>query len=250
MKAEEHAPHVFDIQGRRLTYPTYFNAGSSAVAMFPVPAAAADALIGSSPFRAAQIWPGKALLTLACVHYADSDCGSYEEIGIGFIVRPLARSPRLPRVRTLLDLAGRGAANFVWRLPVTTPLACRAGIDMWGLPKTVEQIAYERRAEYASFALEMDGRAVLRLTMRAAGNRAQGPIVSPVYSVLRGLPHVSYLGQQYREVGVHLGGGASLELGNHPIADSLRSLKLPRRPLAASWMGRLRFEMSRPRPLF
>jgi hypothetical protein len=44
-------------------------------------------------------------------------------------------------------------------------------------------------------------------------------------------------------------GDGRLSLGDHPVADELRSLGLPKRPLLSAWMGRLAFEMSAPEKL-
>ena len=44
-------------------------------------------------------------------------------------------------------------------------------------------------------------------------------------------------------------GGATLELGNHPIADDLRSLGLPRSAVMSVWMERMRGRFESPEAL-
>ncbi len=118
---------------------------------------------------------------------------------------------------------------------------------MWGFPKTVEEIEYERSEERARFSLRMDGHDVLSYGVRPHGKQRRR-VEAPVYSVFEGAPHVSILSQEYEEVGFRFGSG-KLTLGDHSLADQLRSLGLPRRPLASTWMGRFQFEMGAPQKL-
>jgi hypothetical protein len=238
----------FEIEGRSLGYPTQFRDGSSATGLFVVPSRAANVLIVESGFQVAEIAPGRAILSLACVHYTDSDCGAYEEISLGFFVKKHGQATGLPYLGTWRDIIRGQAVNHTWKLPVTSRLANDAGVLMWGFPKTIEEIDFELSGGRASFTLRMDGRQVLSYSVRAQGKRHAPAAASPVYSVFEGAPHVSHLTQEYRDVGVRLGGGR-LRLGDHPLAEQLRGLGLPRRPLLATWMGHLSFEMSAPEKL-
>ena len=89
---------------------------------------------------------------------------------------------------------------------------------------------------------------VLSYSVKAQGNKDTATISPPVYSVLDGRPHVSYLTQTYRNASNKIAGGV-LELGDHPVADDLRRLGLPKKSLLSAWNGQLRFEMSHPEPL-
>jgi len=238
----------FDIEGQRLGYPTQFRDGSSATGLFVVPARAANALIAESGFEVATIAPGKGLFALLCVHYADSDCGVYNEIAMAFFVKTFGCRPALTYLRSWIDIVTGRAAIHIWRLPVTSKLARDAGIFMWGFPKTIEEIDFEIKEQRAQFTLRMQGEEVIRYSVRADGRRHQPPKTSPVYSVFEGAPHVGYLTQEYREMGIRLGDGR-LWLGDHHVAEELRGLGLPRRPLLSTWMGHLRFEMSAPEKL-
>ena len=238
---------TFEIEGRTLGYPSVYRDGSSALGLFVVPSRAANSLIAQSGFEVAEVAPARAIFSLA-VHYTDSDCGVYEEISLAFFVKQHGRPRGLPYVSTWRDILRSEAASHTWRLPVTTRLARDAGIRMWGFPKTLEAIDFARSGGRATFTLRKGEGEVLRYSVRASGRRYQRPSTTPVYSVFEGTPHVSYLTQEFREVGVRFGAG-QLRLGDHPIADELRSLGLPRRPLVSAWMGHLAFEMSAPEKL-
>lgn len=248
MADQDAGRHSFSIEGRTLGYPTEFRDGCSAGGLFAVRSRVADELIADSGFRVAEIAPGRAILALTCVHYTDSDCGRYEEIAQAFFVEPADGSGGVPYLRTWLDIARGRVASFTWKLQVTTPLSQQAGIRMWGFPKTIEAIDFERSDEEALASLRMDDREALRFSVPARGNRKPASVTTPVYSVFEGVQQVSRLSQVYRDVGYFPGGGR-LELGAGPLADALRALGLPRRPLLATWNGHLTFHMSAPRKL-
>ncbi|MBW2273030.1 MAG: acetoacetate decarboxylase family protein [Deltaproteobacteria bacterium] len=238
----------FDIEGERLGYPTRFQDGCAATGLFLVKSRVANELIADSGFTVAQVAPGRAVLTLNCVHYTDTDCGAYDEIAMAFFVEESSRRARVPYVGAILDIMRGQCPSYTWNIQVTSALSRDAGLLMWGFPKTIEEIDYQRSEEDATFRLRRDGQEVLRYSLRVQGEQQPAPLTSPVYSVFEGAQQVSYLNQEYREVGYQPGGGR-LELGGHALAQQLRTLGLPRRPLIASWMGHLCFSMSAPQKL-
>jgi hypothetical protein len=239
----------FEIEGKVLGFPSLYPDGSSAVGLFSVPARAAQALIRDSGFEVAELWPGRACFSLACCSYRESDCGPYNEISMAFFVKPMhGRSSAIPYLGTWLDIVRNDSATHIWKLPVTTRLAHDAGWQMWGLPKTIDEIDFEKADGRATFQLRMDGREVLRFSVPATGRRDQPPSASAVYSIYEGAPHVTILENEYHDFGMSFGGGR-LSLGDHPIADQLRGLGLPRRPLVSTWMGRFSLKVGPPEKL-
>jgi hypothetical protein len=244
----DHSPRRFEIEGKNLGYPTDFRDGSATMGLFVVSASEANSLIADSGFEVAKIAPGRAFFSLSCVHYTDSDCGVYEEIALSFFVKKMGQRRRLPYLSTWLDIQRGQIASYTWRLPVTSKLALDAGIFMWGFPKTIEDIDYENADGHATFTWRSGGKKVLSYSVPAQGTRQPATISPPVYSIFEGSPHVSYLTQTYRDTGYQLRGGI-LRLGDHSIADELRCLGLPRRPLFSTWNGHLSFQMSAPEKL-
>ncbi|MGB0436873.1 MAG: hypothetical protein ACPGVY_01935 [Mycobacterium sp.] len=240
----------FTIEGHRLTLPAQFRAGSSMVGVFVVPTARIRPRLVGTPFLPAEIAPGRTMMGLNCVRYTDSDCGAYEEIAFtAFVRRHDGPALRVPYASTLRDLISGNIGSFAWRLAVTTTLSRDAGLQIWGFPKTVEDLVYDQRPGAATMKWLDNGREVLRFTVPTAGTRTAREITPPVYSMLNGAAHVGRLTQNYRKVGYHRR-GASLIVGtNHPAADELRSLGLPKRPLITVSHGALSFSMSGSAPL-
>ncbi|MCP4625366.1 MAG: hypothetical protein GY850_17870, partial [bacterium] len=239
---------TFEIEGKTLGYPAKFQDAFSAVGLFVVPLSAAEEMISGSGFELAPVAPGKAMFTLSCVDYRESDCGAYREIAMAFFVKHYWRSNKIPYLGTWLDIVRDKANTFVWKLSVTSRLANDAGILMWGLPKTIEKIDFELSDGRANFSLSMDDQEVLSYSVRAQGKRSQPRGASPVYSIYENAPHVTYLAHDYKDMGVRLGDGC-LTLGSHPVARKLLGLGLPRRPVISSWIGRLSLDVDAPEKL-
>ncbi|MBW2420175.1 MAG: acetoacetate decarboxylase family protein [Deltaproteobacteria bacterium] len=238
----------FEIEGRSLGFPALFPDASSAVGLFVVSAVAADALIRDSGFEVAEVAPGRAIFSLSCCHYRESDCGVYREIAMAFFVKKQGQGSGIPYLGTWLDIVRDQAVTHIWRLPVTTRLANDAGLLMWGLPKTIEEIGFDVSGGRANFDLRMEGQQVLSYSVRAEGRRSQPRSASAVYSNYEGAPHVVYLEHENRDVGFRIGDGR-LRLGGHPVAEQLRGLGLPRRPLLSSWTGQLSLTVGAPQKL-
>ncbi|MDG2273894.1 MAG: hypothetical protein P8L39_16470, partial [Halioglobus sp.] len=67
-----HTDRRFNIEGADLGCPTLFHDGSTSVGMYVVSSQVANELIADSRFTVAEIAPGKAILSFACVHYTDT----------------------------------------------------------------------------------------------------------------------------------------------------------------------------------
>ncbi len=71
------------------------------------------------------------------------------------------------------------------------------------------------------------------------GNKRFPEQTLTTYSYIDGALHETSFVSAAEDLGVRLG-GAELVLGTHPVADSLRTLGLPKRALMSMWMGTMR----------
>ena len=242
-----HADRRFRIQGNDLGYPTLFHDGSTSIGMFVVSSKVANELIADSGFTVAQIAPGKALMSFAGVHYTDTECGKYEEIGCAFFVNKASGRPLIPYLGTWINILRSQQPSFTWFLPVTETTALECGIQMWGYPKTMEVIRHSKIDDHMVTTLHSGGEEILRYSVSGGGSRKLKPIDAPVYSIFEGAPHVGYLTQQFSDAAY--GRDGQLTLSDHALVAPLRRLGLPKKPLLSGHMGRLRFSMSAPQPL-
>jgi len=239
MTATPTTPTHYDIAGQRVAMPVLVRDASAGTAMFEVDAAAAQALVPGQDFRVVESSPGRAQLVLAVIDYRDNDLGDYDEVGITVFVVP----------RGADDSA---AGTFITHLPVNQRFTCDAGRQIWGFPKSVEDIAvdYGDGEGRVTTTLQMDGELVLRLTLPRGGSDEMAPLAMVTYSYIGGVPHSTAFSQGGTGAQVLVGGeGVTLELGSHPLADALRALGLPSPPVLSTWTERMQGRFDAPVPV-
>ena len=211
-----------EIDGRTITFPMEVTAMDAATMVFSVPADAAQRLLPGDDFDVIDIGGGVAQFVLALVDYLDNPWGDYLEINLGFLARPRGAAAEV-------------AGSFVYRMPVDQAFTCKAGNEVMGFPKTVEDLARTDADGRVTFTMHQEGEQILAVTFPAAPAAGEATRVDTV--------SYSYLHGEAREtpLALELGTGmidpadVAVELGSGPIADELRSLGLPKAPDFATW---------------
>lgn len=207
-----------------------------ATLVFSVPAAAAASLVPGAAFEVAEVADGVAQFVIAACDYRRNPWGNYDEINFGFLVHPAGQP----------DVVN----SFVYRMPVNQAFTCRAGNEVMGFPKTVEQIEVSYTDDEVEFRLAMDGVEAFRLTVpRAAGDGTPPAVVDTFsYSYIDGVPHETHLAMEMG-TGMIDPSAVRIELGSGPVADELRSLGLPTAPEFATWGEGLSATFHLPQPV-
>jgi hypothetical protein len=215
----------FEIQGRQVTLPVEVRDARVAAATFLVPAAAAQRIVDATGLRVRRLPGARAALSLAFVDYRDNDLGQYHELAVAFLV--------------MAHDGSKGVGAYIHQLPVDGEFTCEAGRTIWGFPKFVADLPMTDEGGVRRVILSDGGRPVVDLAVRRRplpmpGREATAPAYSFVDGVLRCTPWT------VRPAGVRGGpGGARVELGDHPIAEELRSLGLPKRAVFSSTIERM-----------
>jgi hypothetical protein len=216
-------PESYEIQGKTVSLPAVVRDASSGSVLYMVDAAEAAKLVPDA-FEVVEAAPGKTQFTVVIVDYRDNDLGDYDEVGLIFFVKPK-------------DQPDADLGTYIYKLPVNQSFTCEAGCSIWGFPKSVEQIDFQKDDESATCRLDMDGQHVLTLTVPRGGEgeTAEGDAVG--YTIIEGVAHKLVFSRGGRgELTVPGGEGVRLELGDHPIADELRALGLETAtPLVSAW---------------
>lgn len=203
-----------EIDGREITFPMEVPDFNAATVLWTVPAAAAAALLPGEAFEIAETAPGVTQFVLAACDYVDNPWGDYDELNLGFLVRPVAGPPE--RV-----------GSFVYRMPVNQAFTCEAGNRVMGFPKTVEGIDVGYTGSHATFRLTFAGEHAFTLTVpRAAPLGAPERIETESFSYLDGVPHATPLSMDMG-TGVVDPADVVLELGSGVVAEELAGLGLP-----------------------
>jgi len=236
MTIEPAEPRTYEIEGQTVTMPLVVGRADIGVATYLVNASKAQELLPASDLDVVELIPGRAMLTISCVDYVETDLGRYNEISLSFFVRKRGQQPTIPYAGSLADLVRGRLPTYIHRLPVTTILSREAGCQIWGFPKVVNEIRFRTKGDRYQCAWDADGKKVFRFSVRRGGNRTMPDSELATYSYIDDVLHSTRFVQGVDEMGMHLG-GAKIELGDHPIADELRGLGLPKGALMSMWLG-------------
>jgi hypothetical protein len=234
---EREAEASYIIQGRTVTMPAVVRDASSGTAMFLVPADAIRRLLPGDAFDVVEMAPGQAQAVVGFVDYRDNDLGDYNEVMIVFFVRPKA-DPAAPE------------GTFIYKLPVNQSFTCDAGCQIWGFPKSVEEIDIDYEEERVTCKLSVDGQHVFTLSLPRTRPQDgdDNDMEMTTYTYVDGPAAVAFT--QGGVTAVTPGGeGVKLELGAHPLADELRGLGLPTAPMLITWTEHMRGTFGAPRKL-
>jgi hypothetical protein len=220
----------YTVDRETVTIPVEVRSATMVAAQFLVDADAAQGVIDYSGLRIARPVGNKAVLALSGVAYADNDLGPYHEFAIAFVVEPHdARVDDRP--------SWKNPTTFIHRLPVNQQFTCTVGKGLWGFPKWVCEIEYRDRPGRTECVVSEKGELAVALEV----SRGLVPLPSSetemqAYSwddgVLRRTPWITRNGRASARPG-----GATVALGDHPMADDLRALGLPKRALMTTRVG-------------
>ena len=217
------------VLGRVVRVPVQIRSVRAFSATFAVDRAAAARLLPASSGLSLVGLGKRALLSVAALDYLDGDWGAYREVALTFVVR-----------------SESGATGiYLHKLPVSEAFTCEAGRRIYGFPKWVAGIDISERRGARSCALWSDGALVLSLDVRGHGRFAFGPVSVDAFAFADGTLRkcrftMSGAGLGVRPLGAHI------TLGSHELAAELRALGLPRRPIAATVIERMRAEFGPP----
>lgn len=228
----------FTIQGRTVTIPVQIRKARSWAATFSVDAEAAQALIAPTGLEVARMRPGKAIASLAAVRYEDGDLDRYNEVAVAFVVRR-HDAPETTSARRAMEVVRNRTGVYIHHLPVDQSFTLEAGRTIWGYPKFLADIEIDEQPKATRVTLRHDGVLVLSLTVRRGIKVWFGLPNLPTYTfmdgVLRRTPWETFPEGTRARIG-----GATLELGSHPIADELRSIGLPHRAVMTTTVPNVR----------
>lgn len=236
-----------EVAGRSVALPCLVRDASAATVTFVADAQALRERLPHPRLDVVEPIPGRAVVTISAVHYRDNDLGSYDEVSIATVVRLIDDPTPPPRWSSLIGAYRGGVGTCILRLPVDDEFSCLAGRQVWGFPKTVEDLDVTTHDGPTVAVWRAGGQDVLRMAVRSSGRLTLPSTEQITYSVLDGrLMRVPFV---LDASGVSLGpGGARIHLGRGPVADELRAFRLSR-PLFSVAIDVLRGRFEAPLPL-
>jgi acetoacetate decarboxylase len=235
---------TFSIAGRTITMPVEVRAAKNWIAAYSVDADRVRTLVEPTGLEVAEARPGKSLVTIGFVEYSDTDLGAYHEFMVGIAVRRHDAAPATARERAR-EVRQNRAGVYIHHLPVDDGFSMDAGRGIWGYPKTM--MAFERLEGGVTTGWRLRDGGTPVVTMRWSPRWFPMPrsAVPPTYTLLDGVLRMTPWESHPRRTWARPG-GVSLELGEGPIADDLRSIGLPKRALLAISVGEMRARFGSP----
>lgn len=233
------------VDGQEVGFPVVVRDASIATVTVLGSARGAREALSGTDLEPVTPLPGRALWTVSAIDYRDNDLGDYHEIAIAVVVRKKGRS----RLGSAADLARARLHTHITHLPVDQRFTYLAGRELWGFPKTIDQLHFDLVDGRLHATWARDGETILRLSAPASGRHRIPTTNLQTYTVMDGKTHVTDFTMGGREGSFGSGLGVDLELGEHPVADELRRAGLPGRPMSAIWIGRATGSFGRPDPV-
>jgi hypothetical protein len=211
--------------GERVELPIRYLDFSAMIGGFTARADKLQGLLPSKRLKPALFTPGKGVIAFSAFEYRELvDIPKYNEfaISIPVLYEPSVNIPGLP---LLAPQWFKTYGLYVHHLPVTTVLARDGGIEIWGFPKFLAEITFEEMGESLRCRVRAEGKDIITLEGEKLATKPQST-EWPTYSV-KGDELLKTRTQVQGEMGVSaLRGGVTYTLGDHPIADELRSLDI------------------------
>jgi hypothetical protein len=213
-----------EISGGTCEVPLLYRDVFAVAGVFAAPTLKLKELLPTSKLVPAEMYPGKGLLGFMAADYRDSTIGPYKEFLIMVPVRyrPRFNPPFLPVLRMAASLSFE---VFIWQLPLTSELGLRAGIDIWGFPKFLEDIEFREDGGKVTCSLYEGGKEILSLEVKKNAARMKTSFDYTTFSVkgreLLRTPVSGIsggLGRSFRP------GGARLILGDHELSRRIREI--------------------------
>lgn len=218
-----------DVGSARIDLPIRYYRDDCFMGVFTAAPEPVEALLPSDRLHPVTTTSGRALVAVVAWNYLETTVGPYGEVGVAVLCTLDRKLP--PLAGALLESASPAFGAFVAHLPVTTRIARDSGRTVWGYPKFVADMEFERLPAYQRVRLSEGGRHILSLRVRQSGLtvRDNRPLTTftargDELIVTRVPSRATY----------QLGSGArygDLELGDHPVAEQLRGLDLSGSPL-------------------
>ncbi len=211
--------------------PVFYRDTLSMTAVFTASSRAMRRHLPHGDMHLAELYPGRCLLAFSAFSYGSSDIGPYNEFSIAVLITYGKRS--LPGFGVLGQVRRRRLHAYVRHLPVTTEIARWGGVEMYGYPKFVADIAFARDADTLACTLRDGDAPVLTLRGKVLAGAPAPPLRIKTYSVKNGVPLRANVCTNFLACAATTRrDGAVLEIGgDHEIARELAAVGLGAAPV-------------------
>jgi Acetoacetate decarboxylase (ADC) len=213
----------------RLPFFSYDNA--SLTAIYTASTRKARKLLPHPAMNPIEMFPGRCLVAFSAFEYRKPDIDPYNEFSIAFLITFGER--QIPGMTVLRQMARRCFTAYTWQLPVTTEMARFLGIELYGYPKFLADITFDKGEEWIECRLSEKGEEILTLKGKVLPTSKGKGMTYATYSVIDQIPVKANMVTNPLEYAQTWNRrAATLTIGaNHPVSKTLREIDLSPNPV-------------------
>lgn len=199
----------------------------------------------ADPERVASVMPShrlkpvrlsakKAMVGIAAFNYIDTTIGPYGEVAV-VLPAVYSASPPPVLIPALLESWYPDFGMLVMHLPVTNTLARDAGRQEWGYANFVADMNFTITPEFMECRVSEKDQHILtlRIARRGMAMRDKKPLVT--FSVKEGNLLKTTIPQRCTTRSAIRPKDAFLQLGEHPVSETIRALEISDKPFASRY---------------
>ena len=141
--------------------PVFYYDTTTITAIYTASTGKVKKLLPLAQMNPIELSPGKCLVAFTAFEYRRTDIDPYNEFAIAFLVT--FDKPQIPFFTSALQIYRRRMTAYVWQLPVTTEIARVGGVELYGYPKFIADIKFEKQADHITCHLSEDDHKILSL---------------------------------------------------------------------------------------
>lgn len=188
------------------------------------PTARLKALLPSKRLHPYRITPWHSLVSITTYSYRESDIGPYNEVSISI---PVTLDKPTPLFTGSLRSVPKEQKTYMHHLPVTTEIAREVGVEFASYPKFIADIDFSEEDAWITCKLQAENKHILtlrgrRLALQQVSRHRVHPITNRRGTLLR----CEFIVSERAMGNSRNAEDVELTLGDHPIADELRDMKL------------------------
>lgn len=221
----------FEQAAKKFKLPVFYYDNTSITAIYTASTSKVKKVLPHSAMNPIEMFPGRCLVAFTAFEYRRTDIDPYNEFSIAFLIT--FHKLQIPGLTALWQMARRCFTAYVWKLPVTTEIARFGGVELYGYPKFLADITFDRGKEWIECRLSEKGEKILTLKGKTLPT-ARGKISRYItYSIVDEIPVTANVVIDPLEFAQSRDSqSANLELGaKHPIAEALREIRLSPGPV-------------------
>jgi hypothetical protein len=222
----------FERNGTQRKLPYFYYDNTSLVAIFLANSSKVKQLLPHHRMKPVEMLPGRCIVAFAAFEYRKTDYEPYNEVSISFLISFGQR--HIPGITATKMMLSRATSSFVWQLPVNTEHDRAGGADLFGYPKFLADIDFEKSNNWTTCTLRDGNQEILHLRGRKLPTKPGKLTRYITYAVENGNPLVAEVlvnPLEYAET--YNSRAIELELGSgHRISDVLEQIDLGKRALA------------------